>query len=181
MMGQLHLEDRDPLQWQWPESCLGSNSENSRQGGFPRGSWSSWWSPPSPPRTTSSSTAGHPSPYPASNFSSVSLPFGHTSYFTSYHICTHVYLHVHVGRRRGSCLAIVASYCHAVHCPIKSLQDSHEDYPWIFPSHHCTKLHHMLWVSIVALKVCMRIKLGFLIGRSLLWRWTMKDAKLAQP
>ena len=71
MMDKLRLEDLDHLQLQWLESCWASSSENSRRGDFPRGSCCSWWSRSSPPRTRSPPKAGHPSPYPASGFSSV--------------------------------------------------------------------------------------------------------------
>ena len=121
MMDKLHLEDQDFLQWRWHGSCWGSNSWNSSREGFLRGSWCSLWSRSSPPRTGSSSIAGHPLSFPA-NQNTTCYCQSQSPLFKVLHWIVEAHLHVHVRRRWRCCLAVVAPHCYTVHCPIKYLQ-----------------------------------------------------------
>ena len=69
-----------------------------------------------------------------------------------------VYLHIHVRRWWGCCLAVVASHCNAVHCPIKCLRD--------------ISMNIMIIIMSICLKM-MHVKLDF----SAL-KWTNKGANL---
>ena len=69
-----------------------------------------------------------------------------------------VYLHIHVRRWWGGCLAVVASHCNAVHCPIKCLRD--------------ISMNIMIIIMSICLKM-MHVKLDF----SAL-KWTNKGANL---
>ena len=70
-----------------------------------------------------------------------------------------VYLHIHVRRWWGCCLAVVASHCNAVHCPIKCLRD--------------ISMNIMIIIMSICLKM-MHVKLDFWISLSQVWSEQIK-------